>query len=597
MAHGHHHRPSPRRGARVSVPITPVVVLVLGASAGGAAWYAAGHRRAAASSSDGGAGGRLSCPAGPTTIRAAVAPDLAGVLAPVLTPQPVPCVRVAMTAADSADMAHFLAGSAAAPAGVAGRPDVWIPDTSLWLEMARASGAGQAALPQTGSSVADSPTVLASPKPVAELLDTQGSFSWQLLVKLAVTEAQGAQSTSGTTSGGPVVAVADPTHDGPGLSALIVLDGMLTQAVNDPQLKVGITGFVKGMANNVAGSRSALMGKVSPGIAAFPASERDVFRYNSRKPAVPLAALYPSDGSASLDYPMVVLNGADNAHAVAANALLAYLRTTAQDTLRQQGFRSPDGAPSQVLAADPELHGSQLAAATRADYGLAPQALALWATLTRQLRMLAVVDVSGSMGQTVAGTGQTRLELTAAASEKAMALFGSRAAMGLWTFTTTRDAPGSTVIDQVLPIAELGAVDGGGGANGGGGSLTHGQRMTAAFGALTDKPGSRNGLYDALLAAYLAVQKNWDPTRVNTVAVFTDGKDDNLNSMTSNQLMAKLQAASDPARPVRVFVAALGTDVDLTLLNKITAVTGGAAVHFSDMGQMTAAILGSTETH
>ena len=40
----------------------------------------------------------------------------------------------------------------------------------------------------------------------------------------------------------------------------------------------------------------------------------------------------------------------------------------------------------------------------------------------------------------------------------------------------------------------------------------------------------------------------------------------------------------------------LGTDVDLTLLNKITAVTGGAAVRFSDMGQMTAAILGSTET-
>jgi hypothetical protein len=581
MAHGHLHRSSPRRTSRVSIPITLIVLLVLGASGGGAAWYAAGHRHAS------GDAGQVSCPAGPASVAAVVAPDLAGVLLPALAAQPVPCARVAVTAADSADMARYLAGTGAAPAGVRGKPDVWIPETSLWLGLARSTSAGQALLPQNGSSVADSPTVVAAPKQVASLLGGQGAFSWEQLVKLALAQAQPSPSASPSAKG-PVVAVADPTHDGAGLSALIVLDGMLTQAVDDPQLKVGITGFVKGMANNVASSTAALMAKVASGVAAFPASEQEVFVYNSGRPAVPLAALYPSDNSASLDYPLVVLNGEDNAHAVAANSLLTYLQTTAQDALRRQGFRSPDGAPSAVLAADAALRGGQLAAPARADYGAAADALALWATLTRQLRMLAVVDVSGSMAKTVAGTGQTRLQLTASASEKAMTLFGSRAAMGLWTFTTARDGAGSTVIDQVLPIAELGSAEPGGG--------THGQRMVAAYGALTDKAGSRNGLYDAILAAYLAVQKGWDPARVNTVAVFTDGKDDDLNSMTSNQLIAKLQAAVDPARPVRVFVVALGTDVDLTLLNKITAVTGGAAVHFSDMGQMTAAILGSTQT-
>ncbi|ACU74207.1 von Willebrand factor type A [Catenulispora acidiphila DSM 44928] len=582
MAHGHLHRSSPPRNARLSLPITLVVVLVLGASGGGAAWYAAGHRHAGVGSAA--AAAPVSCPAGPTTVTAAVAPELASVLTPVLAAQPVPCVRVVMTAADSADTARFLAGSGAAPAGVRGRPDVWIPETSLWLELARATGAGQALLPQNGNSVADSPTVVAAPKAVAGLLGGQGAFSWEELVMMALARSQGAASGSSGSSGpsGPVVAIADPTHDGAGLSALIVLNAMLAQAVNDPQVKVGITGFVKGMADNVAPSPVQLAGKV------FPASEQQIFTYNHGKPGAPLAALYPSDGSASLDYPMVVLNGADNAHAVAANRLLTYLQTGAQDALRQKGFRSPDGGPSPVLAADPELRGDQLAAAKRADYGAAGQALTLWASLTKQLRMLAVVDVSGSMAQAVPGTGQTRLQLTAAASEKAMALFGSHAAMGLWTFTTTHDAAGSTVIDQVLPIAELGAAEPGGG--------THGQRMIAAYGALADKAGSRNGLYDVLLAAYQNVQKGWDPTRTNTVAVFTDGKDDDLNSMTSDQLIAKLQAAVDPARPIRVFVVALGTDVDLTLLNKITAVTGGAAVHFSDMGQMTAAILGSTDT-
>lgn len=588
MAHGHLHRSPAPRGARMSVPITLAVVLVLGASGGGAAWYAAGHRH----SSGDGATAPVTCPAGPTTISAAVTPELAGVLAPVLASQPVPCVRVLMTSADSGDMARFLAGSAAAPAGVHGKPDVWIPDASLWLELARDTGAGQALLPQSGSSVADSPTVVAAPKAVAGLLSgqgtqsspaPQGSFSWEQLVKMALAQSQSSVSTA-VAAGGPVVAIADPTRDGAGLSALIQLNGMLTQAEDDPQLKVGITGFVKSMANNVAASTAQLTGKV------FPASEQQVFQDNRGKPAAPLAALYPSDGAASLDYPLVVLNGQDNAHAIASNRLLAYLQTAAQDALRQQGFRSPDGSPSQVLAADPELHGDRLAASasTRAGFGAAGQALALWATLTRQLRMLAVVDVSGSMAQPVAGTGQTRLQLTAAACEKAMALFGSHAAMGLWTFTTTHDAIGSTVIDPVLPIAELGSAEPGGG--------THGQRMIAAYGALADKAGSRNGLYDALLAAYQQVQKGWDATRVNTVVVFTDGKDDDLNSMSSDQLIAKLQAAVDPTRPVRVFVVALGTNADLTLLNKITAVTGGAAVHFQDMGQMTAAIVGSTDT-
>ncbi|MBS2539414.1 hypothetical protein KGQ20_42390, partial [Catenulispora sp. NF23] len=120
MAHGHVHRSSPRRGARISVPITIVVALVLGASAGGAAWYSARHRHTS------GAAASVSCASRPTTVSAVVAPDLASVLAPVLAPQPVPCVRVLMTAADSADMAQYLAGSGAAPAGVRGRPDVWI---------------------------------------------------------------------------------------------------------------------------------------------------------------------------------------------------------------------------------------------------------------------------------------------------------------------------------------------------------------------------------------------------------------------------------------------------------------------------------------
>ena len=137
----HLHRSSSPRRARVSLPLTLVVLLVLGASGGGAAWYAAGHRHASSPA------GQVSCPGAPAPITAVVAPNLAGVLTSALAAQPVPCARVEVTSADSADMARFLDGSSAAPAGVRGRPDVWIPETSLWLELARldAGGAGAAA--------------------------------------------------------------------------------------------------------------------------------------------------------------------------------------------------------------------------------------------------------------------------------------------------------------------------------------------------------------------------------------------------------------------------------------------------------------------
>src|SRR5207249_3262055 len=109
------------------------------------------------------------CASGPTVLSVAAAPDLAGLLAPLLAADPVPCVRVVLARTDSADMARFLAGTATV-SDLTAKPDVWIPDSSLWLDVARSTDHGQAAVPHTGTSVADSPTVVAAPKPMADLL-------------------------------------------------------------------------------------------------------------------------------------------------------------------------------------------------------------------------------------------------------------------------------------------------------------------------------------------------------------------------------------------------------------------------------------------
>ena len=110
---------------------------------------------------------------------------------------------------------------------------------------------------------------------------------------------------------------------------------------------------------------------------------------------------------------------------------------------------------------------------------------------------------------------------------------------------------------------------------------------------LTVQGGSRNGLYDTVLDAYTTVQTGWAANKSNAVVIFTDGKDDGLNSMSSSQLIAKLQAlkAADPTHPVRVLVIALGKGVDLTVLKKVTAATDGQAIYAATAQQIGAAAL------
>jgi Ca-activated chloride channel homolog len=584
------YQPEPAASNRRAIGTGVLVVVV--AFVGVAGWVAMGSDGKAAAPQN---GVTSDCPTGITTLSVAAAPDIAAVLEPLAQKNPVPCGQITVTPTDPAEMAAYLSGTATTT-DIAARPDVWIPDTTLWLDVARASAKGQQSVPVSGTSIADSPTVIGMPQPVAAALPAGSAFSWQGLMALAGQQTSAAQP--GGNGDGPQIAVVDPAHDGAGLSTLVVLKSLLDKAVNDPQAKVGITGFIKSLSNNKAATTTALLaslpqseatGPTTGGIMAVPLSEQKIWQYDNATPAVPLVGLYPADGTPALDYPFTPVAGIAADHQKLADAFRDYLLSSGRGSILADGFRAPDGTPGSQITKQGGLDPAIPKGATPADHTTAVAALGLWSTFDKQLRMLAVIDISGSMNQAVPGMpGVTRLQMTAGACVKAMSLFGPRSSMGLWTFTTaSKSAGGATIINKLVPIAALGTADASG---------THGQAITAAYGALADQPGSRNGLYDTLLAAYQEVHKGWDPNKLNTVVVFTDGKDDNLNSMTSDALIAKLKAASNPAQPVRVFVVALGNDVNLDTLNKITAVTNGAAVHFADQAALTASILGSTST-
>ena len=203
----------------------------------------------------------------------------------------------------------------------------------------------------------------------------------------------------------------------------------------------------------------------------------------------------------------------------------------------------------------------------------------MWSTISEQTRGLIVLDVSGSMGLPVPGqfapdgkTPLTRLQITAAACMGGLPLFGDSSELGVWTFTTKSKADGgATVHNELIPMGPLnGDVDG----------TPRRAAITAALTGVGVQPGSRNGLYDTILDAYQSVLNGWAENKVNAVVVFTDGKDDGLNSMTADQLIAKINGlkAANPSHKVRVLVVALGKGVDLTTLSKITATADGKAL-------------------
>jgi len=59
------------------------------------------------------------------------------------------------------------------------------------------------------------------------------------------------------------------------------------------------------------------------------------------------------------------------------------------------------------------------------------------------------------------------------------------------------------------------------------------------------------------------------------VVLLTDGQNDYPQGLTLTQLLTKLRALVDPARPVPIITVGIGGQADIPTLQHISAVTGG----------------------
>ena len=498
--------------------MAPVAALVVvGAGLGGYAWS---QRRAAQSGSaqpaptSSAVQGTASGPASPTCanpvgVPVAVAPGLKAVVTAAADRaiRAGACATYAVTAQTAAEtLAAMSAGSV---------PAAWVPEATPWVDDLKK--AMPTAPVSVGAPVATTPLVLAMPAALA----AKGTVApaWTDLV------------------GGQVrLRISDPTKNA---SSRLALTTALSAMGGTQQAITALGGAVIALSKTAATTEAELFTKAAaPGSAeAFPTTEAALAAYNSAHSSAPLAAVMPTGGTGLLDHPFVTMTGAPSPVEAATAGLLTQLTSAeGKTTLRAAGYRTSATDPGATVTGIPDGVPTYLAAPpAEATAGL----LSEWGNVKKPMKMLAVVDVSGSM-KTKVGTS-TRMELAYQAGLTALGVFPPDTQLGLWQFGYRLGGVNQDWL-EVVPMRSVTEKVGG---------RAQGELLGEGFQRIAARPAGGTGLYDTVFDAYKALLAQHDQTRVNALVLLTDGKNEDPYSRSLADLLAQLRQMKDPTKPMR----------------------------------------------
>ncbi len=414
--------------------------------------------------------------------------------------------------------------------GATTAPDVWIPDSSVWLTQALAGGAAV----EAAGSVGQSPVVIATSTAAADSAGwTTSPPSW-------------AQALTSQRS----LAVPDPREHAP---SLLALAAARSEASADPAAVREIT---------VATALNQQRGRViSPkqGLAAIEPSDPDAplvisgeadLRRSLGGDGGGLVEVIPAGPAPMLDYPIIV-SQRERATDVQAglDAFVNALTSDAGRTAAMELGLKPPRAQTDEVALPLEV----LTALTTE-----------LAILSRPSQILVVVDISTSM-LADAGGGLSRADIASQALAGALPLLPDSTRVGMWVFASELEGTQDYRVVSPLQRLDSPAAD-----------TTQRELLQGSISQLSGilQPGGTS-LYDVTLAAMQSAQQSWDPEVVTTVAVITDGKNEDSAGLTLEQLEAELQAGADPERPLGLIAVAFGPDADLDSLTRITDAAAG----------------------
>ncbi len=269
-------------------------------------------------------------------------------------------------------------------------------------------------------------------------------------------------------------------------------------------------------------------------------------------------AVYPPTPAPGPDYPYAILTSDQPQREGADDFLRGLLATEGTTALTGYGLRTPTGAPPTGIPAETGIRESAYEPVALPGEADATTLLNAWGGVHLSARMLAVLDVSGSMAQYLPGSDETRFSATIKAAQDGTQLLLGTTELGIWIFST--DLDGERDYREIVPVGPIGP---------------RRPEIARALDQVQVQPNGATGLYDTTLAAYRDATRNWTPGRINMVLVLTDGKDDNASGISRAKLLRELAELRDERRPVPILFIGVGPDIDPAELKQIARATGG----------------------
>lgn len=484
-------------------------------------------------------------------VKVEVAPELYDVVydrAQELQRNPAVCANYDVSRKSASDVSREL------KAGGADLPDVWIPDSSVWVsDVSNKLGPGWV---NDSGSIATSPVVLGVPQALKDRPAFRSTPNW----KTVLSDAE------------EPVSVQDSTVSSTALVTASAANREATSRAERTNLLRSIIRLSRSTMPLQTISDRATKG--SDLARAFPISEQQLIGYDKTNPGKKLVPIVPGDGAAELDYPFVQPVKGSSAPKNAVKALLAALRTpeTAAD-LSAAGFRVTPGVqpagssvPSDVKMVRPLTDKEQVSSVKS------------WTDLSEDARMLVLVDVSGSMILPVEGGG-TRVSLLMETAKLALNALPGTTEMSAWAFSTNLDGT-KDYLPLVPDPKEIGDTKIG---------RAHKAELRKQLDTMPDLVAKNGdtGLYDSIWAAYQSATKNYGDGYVNSVVVLTDGKnDDPGGGLSLEQLLSRLGKTYDSDKPVKIVAIAMGDDTDPAALKRIARATDGLSYTTTDPSQI-----------
>jgi hypothetical protein len=474
------------------------------------------------------------------------------------------CVQGQVQKADPAQMTTLLGQGSAI--GANSRPDVWIPDSSLWVSLLQSITQSNQVAEVTTTSVAKSLIVVGMPQTFADVLRsrgvTAGRPSWNSLLRA------GSGFADPTANGSEAIPpnlikleIPDPTRNAAGLGSLTMVQQLWA---GEPDERTRFTGMVRALRENtipdVASGFTKFERDEQGRYPVILASEQAVFVYNQGNPPNPALAVYPPDGSLSMDYPYTITTD-DTEKVKAARMLAAAMRTaeTAED-VRALGFRSADGKAPAGFGPQFDMD-QQPASAPQPDE--VHKAIEVWYKLSKGIRNVTLLDASSSANEKAA-VDLTRLQATTRATEDVLALMSNDTQMGIWIYGAAQQGSADwRELVQVGPLSDKV------------GDSTRRQQILSVLADLQAGPTPRPALYDSVLAAFRMMKRTYNPDVGNSILVFTNGNNDDVRGTSLPDLLTALKNEYDQARPVQIIMIEYGSNAEHEKLQQIADATGG----------------------